>query len=101
MKTQLVLDPIKQYEKYEDTLWSKDEMQLFLEHYFCDPKDFKEISNHLPHKTMTQLIQFYYDVKEFFALKKYTQYIYTRKKDHRVDMIGVIREVDFKLKSSL
>ena len=47
---------------------------------------------------MTQLIQFYYDVKEFFALKKYTQYIYTRKKDHRVDMIGVIREVDFKLK---
>lgn len=89
----MVGDPIQQYEEYEDTLWSKEEILLFLEHYFCDPKDFKEIANHLPHKNMTQIIQFYYDFKEFFALKRYTQYIYTRKKDRRVDMVNVVREV--------
>jgi len=98
LSIRLVVNPVKHYEEYEDTLWSKEEMLLFLERYFCDPKDFKEISSHLPHKTMTQLIQFYYDFKEFFSLKRYTQYIYTRKKDRRVDMVSVVREVCYLFK---
>jgi len=53
-----------------NTVWRLDDIHTFLRMYFKFPKKFKEIGQHLPHKTPGELIQFYYLLKMPFRLKK-------------------------------
>ena len=71
MKPALVTNPVEHAAKPDSTLWAKWEIQLFLEQYLVHPKDFMKMGAHFPHKNMTQLIQFYYNFKWVFDLKKF------------------------------
>ena len=53
-----------------NTVWCLEDIRTFLRMYFTFPKKFKEIHKHLPHKTMGDLVQFYYLLKMPFRLKK-------------------------------
>lgn len=53
-----------------NTVWRLDDIRTFLRMFFKFPKKFKEIGQHLPHKTPGELIQFYYLLKMPFRLKK-------------------------------
>ncbi len=71
VKPMLVKNPLEHARGPDRTLWSRWEIQLFLEQYLIHPKDFVRIATHFPHKTYSQLIQFYFDFKWVFELKKY------------------------------
>ena len=71
IKPRLVTEPFGHSTQCDHVLWSVCEIQLFIEHFLINPKDFELISTHLPHKPMPQLVQFYYDFKKLFGLKKY------------------------------
>lgn len=88
-------NPIKHAETYEDTLWSVTEIQLFLEHYLLTPKEFGIIGQNLPHKEISQLIQFYYDFRDLFCLKRSVLYITARRKGKKVNHFNLIKDVFF------
>jgi len=70
-KARLIDNPFQQSSILDNTVWSLHEIQLFLQHFFNHPKDFTRMSTHFPHKSIHQLIEFYYDFKEVFELKEY------------------------------
>ena len=107
-KPGLVKDPLAQAAGPDKTLWSVWEIQLFLEKYLLHPKDFARMSIYFPHKTVSQLIQFYFDFKWVFELKKYglrsviklyRNYwrLMSVKKDRRVSLHDLARELSKRL----
>jgi hypothetical protein len=66
-----VTDVSHEHEMHKrNTVWRLEDIRTFLRMYFKFPKKFKEIHQHLPHKTPGELIQFYYLLKMPFRLKK-------------------------------
>lgn len=70
-KPKLVEDPLNQERESEKILWTRWEIQLFLEQYFMRPKDFTKMASHFVNKNESQLVQFYFSFKLTFELKKY------------------------------
>lgn len=70
-RLQMVTDVVYQYELHKrNTIWRFEDIRTFLRMYFKFPKKFKDIRQHLPHKTPGDLIQLYYLLKMPFRLKK-------------------------------
>lgn len=68
----LVKDPLAHAKTPDDVLWTRHEVQLFLESYLQFPKDFVAISKRLAHKSVGQLVQFYFEFKWSLKLKEYS-----------------------------
>eukprot|EP00826_Nyctotherus_ovalis_P042869 TRINITY_DN4476_c0_g1_i12.p2 TRINITY_DN4476_c0_g1~~TRINITY_DN4476_c0_g1_i12.p2 ORF type:complete len:161 (-),score=15.00 TRINITY_DN4476_c0_g1_i12:600-1082(-) len=70
VKARLVTDPFRHYAGYGDAAWSKEEIGIFLGRCLIESKNLAKVSKFLPHKRLEQVIQFYYDMKILFDLKK-------------------------------
>lgn len=100
----LIQNPLEQESIQEMTLWSRWEIQLFLEQYFIHPKNFVKMSGHFAHKDIGQLVQFYFNFKWVFELKTYSFSYYRNywrligvKKDKRVSFHDLAKELSKRL----
>lgn len=79
VKACLVTDPFKHYADCGSAPWSREEIEVFLGRWLTESKNLAEVSTFLPHKTVEQVVQFYYDVKVFFGLKECYNFFHNKK----------------------
>lgn len=56
-----VADPVREHHEFKRRIvWTPTEIQTFLDKYRLHPRDFRKISAGIPHKTVKDVIEFYY-----------------------------------------
>lgn len=64
------------YTYKNNDIWSIDDIRLFIIKYLSTPKDFETISSHFYNKTTRDIINFYFNFKTHFELRKHTEEVF-------------------------
>lgn len=91
----LIVDPVAEYVNSATVNpWSREETFVFLDKYVLYPKNFRRIASFIEHKSVGDVIRFYYENKLRLGLKQLSQKRKAAKRTHLLSLAGLRRPPD-------